>query len=487
MTVNTFRSLPTERRTAATWLWPFIPISLSAFSLSALIYYHLHHGMELQSPLQVLYARIYAVFGLAPSVMFFVMTLTWSSIWFATGTIERPLARLGKLVAMAVMLGIFINLGTSGVVADVHKGSLGAWLAGVLWAAFGAFPSLVVVWAITFASFVLATDFFFSDRFERLLDKGAATGEVGVEPAVAEHLRELGSVVLPPVEVATPSISQAVEVDAAPAALPTALPIAAEIEPVEPLVVLRRSFYADRAAERAARREAAQAEAAAAELVVDAPNEEPVVTARPVKSVDEPVGMPVAAPMLDAEAPIAAEESDAASSTDAAPPAEPEASSSGEFPGIAPWLAAAAEGEVGAGSVAEPLAMAADSVASMPFGPEPAPEPAEEQAMTVEPIIAIPRPERSYDAPAEEQAVARPAPTPFAEPVRQQSLFGSGLDEVLLQDAIEVVTNSGRASVALLQRKLRIDYALACDVLAALAARGIVALDGDAASGRVIS
>jgi DNA segregation ATPase FtsK/SpoIIIE-like protein len=43
-----------------------------------------------------------------------------------------------------------------------------------------------------------------------------------------------------------------------------------------------------------------------------------------------------------------------------------------------------------------------------------------------------------------------------------------------------------RASVAFLQRKLHVDYVTASDVLTALAARGVVAVDGDSTQGRVI-
>ena len=48
------------------------------------------------------------------------------------------------------------------------------------------------------------------------------------------------------------------------------------------------------------------------------------------------------------------------------------------------------------------------------------------------------------------------------------------------------MTGSRRASATFLQRKLHIDYALAVDVLAELAARGVVAIEGDATQGRVL-
>jgi DNA segregation ATPase FtsK/SpoIIIE-like protein len=97
-----------------------------------------------------------------------------------------------------------------------------------------------------------------------------------------------------------------------------------------------------------------------------------------------------------------------------------------------------------------------------------------------EQIVPIPRPEPSRrDRDAGDRDDGRGA--------RQQPLFGSWIDEALLADAVEVVTSSRRASATLLQRKLRIDYALAVDVLAALAARGVVELDDDATQGRVVN
>jgi DNA segregation ATPase FtsK/SpoIIIE-like protein len=90
--------------------------------------------------------------------------------------------------------------------------------------------------------------------------------------------------------------------------------------------------------------------------------------------------------------------------------------------------------------------------------------------------VPIPRPEPGRRRDRDDDRAA----------TRQQPLFGSWIDEALLQDATEVVTSARRASATLLQRKLRIDYALAVDVLAALAARGVVELDDDATQGRVV-
>ena len=199
MTVNTLGTDPRSdrdavqpgSRTAAGWLWPFLVGGLALFSISALFYYHFHR-LELlpQSFLQQMFAGMYDTFGWAPSVVFFLLVFAWSLIWFVTGVLDRPGVRLVRLLVMAVMLGLFLNLGDGGVVWEPHKGAFGAWLGGRLVSAVGYVPSLVLVWITTFASLLLATDWFFSEWFERPSAK--STGEAGVEDEVTDHLRGLG-------------------------------------------------------------------------------------------------------------------------------------------------------------------------------------------------------------------------------------------------------------------------------------------------------
>jgi hypothetical protein len=63
-------------------MWPLLPIGVSVFCLSALTYYNWNYGIEARSVLQVLIAGIYSTVGFAPAWMFFLLLLTWSSIWF---------------------------------------------------------------------------------------------------------------------------------------------------------------------------------------------------------------------------------------------------------------------------------------------------------------------------------------------------------------------------------------------------------------------
>ncbi|MEC9048078.1 MAG: hypothetical protein VYA51_08690, partial [Planctomycetota bacterium] len=244
-------------RTVADWLWPFLVGGLSLFSISALFYYHFHRlELEPTSFLQQLFAGLYDTFGWAPLVVFFLLVFAWSTIWFVTGVLERPGSRLTRLLVMAVMLGLFLNLGDGGVAQEPHKGAFGAWLASRLVAAVGYLPSLVLVWFTTFASLLLATDWFFSEWFERL--RPAPSSDVGVEGEVTDHLRALGQDPTPAPNVA----AAAVVSDAGPApstvleasgpaaeAAQGPEPQAKEAEP-EPA----QESYADRRRARAARR-----------------------------------------------------------------------------------------------------------------------------------------------------------------------------------------------------------------------------------------
>lgn len=184
--------VPMSARTVAGWLWPFSLGGVALFSISALFYFHFHRTeLKPEGLLQQAIAALYSTFGWAPSVVFFLLVFAWSLIWFVTGVLERPASRVARLVVLAVMLGVFLNLGNGGVVAEPHKGAFGAWLAERLVSAVGYVPSLVVVWLTTFASLLLATDWFFSEWFER--PRAEAEEESGVEEAVADQLRAIGA------------------------------------------------------------------------------------------------------------------------------------------------------------------------------------------------------------------------------------------------------------------------------------------------------
>lgn len=180
-------------RTVAEWLWPFCIGCFAIYSISALVYYHLwYEQIEPAGILKQVYPLIYGYVGWAPAIMFFLLVATWSGIWIVTGRLERPLARLGRLVVMTLVLGVALNLGSGaaapGAVVPADKGAIGVWLGSRLINSIGYIPSLLLVWPTTFAALMLATDWFFSDLFER---SRSTRFEVGVEDAVTDHLRGL--------------------------------------------------------------------------------------------------------------------------------------------------------------------------------------------------------------------------------------------------------------------------------------------------------
>lgn len=493
MTVNTLGSHEPYRssRTVAEWLWPFLPMGIAAFSLSAVFWYHKHRDtIEVRAPLQHLYAGVYRTFGLAPSVLFFLLVLIWGTIWLVTGKLERPLARLGRLTAMLLMLGIFLNIGDGGVDAADHKGALGAWFAENLVGTFSYVPSLIVVWLITFASLLLATDFFFHDAFERLRPRPVKKApDAGVEVAVTDHLRGLSSAVAlavrPPAAsfaVAAPiesSTDNVVEPQTGSDGEAFAEPERDDQPGPQPERGRRRSYF-----ERRGQRDGA------GEGEAESADEAPVPV--PAGSISEdpmPEGAP---PEVAAETPAAVGDLAIGSSVDGA-------SLDGASLDGASRDGATPDGGLDSDAAEPAPAAAAEAIepAEVYETPE-AIEDAETDSLAPgydvsadEPWVAIPRPE-----PAPPAAVVAEAPPagPDSEPEaqaesrgKQQHLFGGGgVDDGLVQDAIDVVVGSRRASAAFLQRKLRIDYALAIELLAELAARGVVAIEGDATQGRVL-
>lgn len=497
-------------RTAAEWLWALLPIGGSVFCLSALVYYHLHHDdLAVASTLQVLIAGIYRFLGFAPAFLFFLLLLSWSSIWFVVGRIDRPMGRLLRLAAMTVMLGVLMNLGEGRAEPAFRKGELGAWLAEHLVASFGYYPSLVMVWAVTFGALLLATDYFFSEYFERLRPSEERADE-GVEAAVTDHLKQLGTVPGPARREAEtgPAVVEVRSEPAAGAAVPHGAPSAsvvaddAEVD-VEPLVDVptepavyrprRRSYFDRRQAEDVAESAFGRVDESWVPTGPDAQEiENPEIgtgaaatTAEPAREsapVVEADGSGVSGSehvdevVVEAVAEVVVEPS--AEAADAAPTAEPElalpaAPLVAESPADESAAVAAVPGEGAQAAASEPPLDAAEAEASA----------------SEEPIVPIPRPEVVPERSRQERVVTTPREPELPrdrEGVRQQVLFGPNLDDVLVAEAVEAVTTWRRASATFLQRKLRIDYDLACRVMAELGRRGIVELEADATHGRVL-
>ena len=460
-----------------------LPFCVAVFSLSALFYYHLRYdATSIESPLQVTYSTIYRTFGFAPAFLFFLLLLIWTSIWFFAGRIERPWTRLVRLLATTVMLGVFLNIGESGADASIapapHLGQLGAFLASRMVGAFGYYPSLVLVLLATLGALLLATDFLFSETFERLWVRsarhrpagGAAADDVGVEAVVTDHLKGLAAV---------DEVAPRGDVEAAVDARPERDVGSGGPSPSGEEVAIEA-------------REVVESEIAAVESESESESESELELAPEGEALPRP-----AAPRhrrsyferrreseraggsadQDEAAAVRGVLADDESWLPSAPEAQ-EIENPEHFDGLD-----AAIGEADTGD--EPVIVdgieddAGDEVARP--GEEPLEADSEAAGSVAEQgsAFAIPRPDPDQRPdPVEEDEV------PTAG--QQQGLFPSAVDEGLIDEARQVVLETRRVSAAFLRRRLRIGYDEAREVLSALSARGMVELDEDAAQGRLL-
>jgi len=513
MTVNTLgRDLQSGKARAAAWLPPLVPFAIATFALSALVSYHLRAdgAPESRTLLQWGIVGIYQFVGFVPSFLFFLLVLSWSSIWFFTGRLERRGPLLLRLLGLTLALAIWVNLRADATEAPPHAGVLGAWIGQRMVSALGVVLSTLLVAPLTLVSLLLATDYFFISYFEGLgtgSDRAAATDdrartEAGVEDEVTEEFKSLSRTFAPPRSAtAVPPSSAAI------AAIPVVgagEPVATghdeedeEIDGDEPATGEDVGTPA-RKLSHFERRQLAAAGAADDE--------------RAAERTDAPAGEDGDEPFADLEAAVRAAESepadvdefsiaadamsDAGATSTAVPGDEPADVPAGEPPAAATaptpsfpafeawpargWLApidadddeaaeeAATGGDDEDAGAPQTVAGAMPAPAAPPTGKS-----SEEDAAAAgdepregEPVVAIPRP---------------------AEGVRQQRLFLTGLDEGLVREATDVVLSARRASTALLQRKLRVDYEQAMELLALLAHRGVIELAEDGTQGRVLT
>jgi hypothetical protein len=383
-----------RRPRSVVWLLPLVACAIAVFALSALVYYHVRQDAmgEARSTLQLAVVGVYRGIGFVPAFLFFLLTLTWGSIWFLTGRIERPGMRGLRLVGLTLALAILVNLRADGAAALPHSGAIGGFIASRMLHVFGYVVSTLVVAPAALAALLLATDFFFYRYFEELgagkrravPATGSLDGERGVETAVTEHLKGLAQ---------------------RPQATAEATAPAPDTVPYEP-----RRVRGDSARRWAEARERARAQAE---------DEEEVEAEVDRTAAEEPAwaGSPAAAPEPDAVLP---------------------ARDDNEF-GDGIELNTFDEGnasEAGAGDMADE-----------------------------EPVVPIPRP---------------------TETATQRRLFPEPVDEDLVRDAESLILESGRASASQLERRLRISYEHAMQLLSILAERGLIEIDAGAAQGRVI-
>lgn len=581
MTVNTLGGdLAGGKARAAAWLPPLVPIAIATFALSALVSYHLRTdgGGDSRSLLQWTIIGIYQFVGFVPSFLFFLLVLSWSSIWFVTGKLERPGALLVRLLGLTLALAIWVNLRVDTGEVLPHSGALGAWIGGSLVSVLGTVISTLLVAPLTLVSLLLATDYFFISYFEGLgaartqpatagrqvSSRGSSTGtrsgaggELGVEDDVTEQFKSLARVFTQPgptgsggraeMPVGQAPLGDLVAIDDLEAAIRSMEePESSDQSESRRLSHFERRQLAaargattagDDASELEDQDAAGDSEAGDSEVETaaassprheDAGDDEFTIAAAAFASGadragDEAIGMTAAAALggpeqaedVDAE-PVArgwlAPLADAGEGSEL--PASPEPASGTSAPGGDATPDAAADDDIAVGttsSVAQSSITTSSVTTSGVEGDDDADadvveasedddgeglvvadddaeddadfdaihaaavEPREE-IMPIEPVEA--------EVGADERIVAIPRP---AEGARQQRLFVSGLDESLVREAIEIVQSSRRASAALLQRKLRIEFEQAVELLALLAHRGMIELTEDGTHGRVRS
>ncbi|MSR38816.1 MAG: hypothetical protein EXS02_08280 [Planctomycetes bacterium] len=574
------------------WLWPLLPIAASMFALAALVTYQLHAGeQEPESFLQRLVVGIYQFIGFVPSFFFFLLVISWSSIWFFTGRLERPRTRLGRLLALTLALAVWVNLQPSGSEPSLAAGVLGYYIGTSMVNMLGYFLSVLLVAPMALATLLLATDFFFYRYFEGVharLDNLGEPSSGGVELQVTEHLKGLSREFVPALSTSPASICG---LSLLPQSIDVVVADEVAFDPAdEPLVLRRLSSFERRqlaiaqlqqssiaaamdagelAAEVAAiaaletgdhialgttagvgRADLLGADLNAAALLqsaardddlasVDGERDAPYRRGRLAPIVDlvaEFVSPPAPEPAEFAAAKIAAEEfaksealeadlhaADIAAVAEELDRAGDASLAAAEVPiegGLAAFVelatepeSAVAEFECAADAVEakDTFAPAMEPAADEPAADEPAAdEPAADEPAADEPAgvpfeatgahsqsvapVATRGTEDDLDVDSVSEAVAETAamaieavvaiPRP-PEGVRQQRLFVGRVDESLVLDAIGIVTSSRRASATVLQRKLRIDFEQAMELLSVLAHRGVIDLVEGEAQGRV--
>jgi DNA segregation ATPase FtsK/SpoIIIE-like protein len=584
------------------WLWPLLPIAASMFALAALVTYQLHAGeQEPESFLQRLVVGIYQFIGFVPSFFFFLLVISWSSIWFFTGRLERPRMRLGRLLALTLALAVWVNLQPSGSEPSLAAGVLGYYIGTSMVNMLGYFLSVLLVAPMALATLLLATDFFFYRYFEGVharLDNLGEPSNGGVELQVTEHLKGLSREFVPALSTSPASIGG---LSLLPQSIDVVVADEVAFDPAdEPLVLRRLSSFERRqlaiaqlqqssiaaamdagelAAEVAAidalatgdhialgttagvgRADLLGADLNAAALLQSAARDDDLASVDGER--DAPYRRGRLAPIVDlvaefvspsapeqaefAAKKIAAEEvaksealeadlhaADIAAVAEELDRAGDASRAAAEVPiegGLAAFVELATEPENAVAEfecaadaveakdtfapVMEPAAdepAADEPAADEPAADEPAAdEPAADEPAADEPAgvpleatgaqsqsvapVATRGTEDDFDVDSVSEAVAETAamaieavvaiPRP-AEGVRQQRLFVGRIDESLVLDAIGIVTSSRRASATVLQRKLRIDFEQAMELLSVLAHRGVIDLVEGEAQGRV--
>lgn len=210
-------SLRKPSRLQIGWILPLVPVALAVFFVSSLSCYHVEvSGSPFagETLLQQLVVSVYRFFGFVPAMMLSVMVLIWSSIWFLTGRLERPLGRVLRIMGFVLSLAIVVNLGT-----ETHSGWIGETLAVPLDTVFGGALSTLLAAIAALASLMLATDFLFYGHFDSLSRRSQAAPAEGLPGVESEAIDELRSLSLEEASAKTPAYSPVAESVASPGGL----------------------------------------------------------------------------------------------------------------------------------------------------------------------------------------------------------------------------------------------------------------------------
>ncbi len=473
---------PSASRTA--WAMPLIPVAVSGFLLSAMTSLRVQGALPAppEGTLAGGVVALYRLFGFEPLFMVCVLTLTWSSIWFLTGRVERPLSRLVRIGALGLSLAILVNLRVDGVL-PAGGGELGALLAARLASVVSPAVSIFAVAIVAVAALLLATDFFFYGHFERLGAKRLSARDVGVrEPVVdVSEQAELEALALPPTpETDAVAATVASEGPPTPAVRPSddieapALPAAAAAEDTAEEAVddafetVEGDVWAleeELSAVTLLGPRTVAADAAAEAVEERAPTDEPVEEAE-ANLPSEPVTHestegPVEDTPLHDGVDLDLEGGDVALD-DSAPEDAPDVEvdrggASGEAP---PEDAGAALRGESAPPEEEDDEAVADAFVEPVAEPAAHAEPAE--PVPIEPIVEL-------------------IPQPRAVP----SASSPAVDPALVEEAVELVVAYRRASANFLKRRLRVGDDEAMALLRVLAERGVIDCEVGATQGRL--
>ncbi|MDA1220730.1 MAG: DNA translocase FtsK 4TM domain-containing protein [Planctomycetota bacterium] len=523
---------PGQSASRTAWAMPLIPVAVSGFLLSAMTSLRLQGALP--SPPEGTLAggvvALYRLFGFEPLFMVCVLTLTWSSIWFLTGRVERPLSRLARIGALGLSLAILVNLRIDGVLPP-GGGELGALLASRLASVISPAVSIFAVAVLAVAALLLATDFFFYGHFERLGARRVQALELdAVEPEVdADEQAELESLALSGHGAgSTPSAAAPVVPSSGPspasegrAAAPRprveaesettdaeALPdCGADVDDAEIWALEEDLSSVTLLGPRRTEEDSTDVVAPEEEVVPAAASVEvdPEVEEEPSEPCAEsgdhvPSQEAVRVPDADAitEGPASAEglpmapqgavmdEHEAVLADPAVDlsAADEPASAEGSAGDSSASAVESEEGDASGGADAEPEAAEQDP-------PEPRPERAGEQlaSLEIEPGEAVPAHGPTSSDPADEpiagaaeEPVVELIPAPRVAPERSAR---PGPDPDLVEEAAELVVAYRRASANFLKRRLRVADEEAMALLQVLAARGIIECEAGATQGRI--